>query len=101
MAGTIRITPSELRTASEYLGKRLDAMTTEANSLKGKIDEVTAEWEGAAQSAFVTGFTNDMWPVLSKNLPELINGIMTQLNATAKALEDTDTEIASKLNANG
>ncbi|WFR59036.1 WXG100 family type VII secretion target [Anaerocolumna sp. AGMB13025] len=98
MAGTIRITPSELRTAATYLGQRLEAMTTEANSLKTKIDAVTAEWEGAAQSAFVTGFTTDMWPVLSKSLPEVINGIMAQLNATAKALEDTDTEIATKLN---
>jgi WXG100 family type VII secretion target len=97
MAGTIRITPEELRSASTFIGTKLEAMKSESNELKAKIDEIAANWEGAAQSAFVEGFTNDMWPVLNTDLPELITGIQDQLTATAQALEDTDTEIASKL----
>jgi len=93
----IRITPEELESAAEFLGKKLEAMNTEAGELKAKIDEVTDNWEGAAQSAFVSGFNDDMWPILSKNLPDLITGMQGQLTATAKALEDTDTTIADKL----
>lgn len=93
----IRITPEELNLAADFLGKKLEAMTNEANELKAKIDDVTGNWEGAAQSAFVAGFNDDMWPILSKNLPELITGIQTQLKKTAEALERTDTEISEKL----
>ncbi|MGN6714063.1 WXG100 family type VII secretion target [Anaerocolumna jejuensis DSM 15929] len=97
MAGTIKITPEELRSAAGFLKDKLDAMTSEANQLKARIDTVTSNWEGAAQSAFVAEFTDKMWPVLSKNLPELITGIQGQLNATAKTMEDTDAAIASKI----
>lgn len=97
MAGTIKITPEELRSAAGFLKDKLDAMTGEANQLKQRIDTVTSNWEGAAQSAFVTEFNDKMWPVLNKNLPELITGIQGQLNATAKAMEDTDTAIANKM----
>jgi WXG100 family type VII secretion target len=93
----IRITPEELETAADFLGTKLDAMNNEAKELKGKIDDVTDNWEGAAQSAFLAGFNEDMWPILNEKLPELINGIQAQLRATAKALEDTDTAIADKL----
>lgn len=97
MAGTIKITPEELRTASEFLGAKLEAMTSEARELKGRIDEITANWEGASQSAFVTGFTTDVWPVLDKTLPDVVNGIQKQLTVTAQTMEDTDTAIADKL----
>lgn len=97
MAGTIRITPQELRDASTYLSERLDAMTTEATSLKSKLDEIGANWEGAARTTFFEIFDTDMWPVLSKNLPDLITGIMNQLTGSADALESTDQEISEKL----
>lgn len=93
----IRITPEELETAAVFLGQKLESMKTEASELKAKIDDVTGNWEGAAQSAFITGFTNDMWPILDKTLPEVIEGIQAQLKATAKALEETDTTIANQL----
>lgn len=97
MAGTIKVTPEELRSAASFLKEKLEAMISEANQLKTRIDTVTSNWEGAAQSAFVTEFNDKMWPVLNKNLPELINGIAGQLSATAKAIEDTDNTIASKM----
>jgi WXG100 family type VII secretion target len=97
MAGTIRITPQELKDASTYLGQRLDAISTEATSLKSKLDEIGANWEGAARTTFFDIFETDMWPVLSKNLPELIEGIMAQLNGTAEGLDKADFEISQKL----
>lgn len=97
MAGTIRITPEELRTAAGFIKEKQDAMTTDANALKSKIDEIASNWEGAAQSAFISGFTDDMWPVLSKTLPEILTGIEKQLTETANTLEDTDKAISEKL----
>lgn len=97
MAGTIKITPQELRDASTYLGQRLDAINIQTNDLKKKLDQISTNWEGAAQSAFISDFSENMWPVLSRHLPELINGIQTQLTETAQTLEDTDQAIADKL----
>jgi WXG100 family type VII secretion target len=97
MAGTIKITPTELREGSTFLGQKLEAMTTEANQLKNRIDTIASNWEGAAQSSFVSGFTEKMWPVLSKDLPDLITGIQQQLTETARVLEETDSEIAGRL----
>lgn len=97
MAGTIKITPQELKDASTFLGQKLDAINIQANELKGKIDQIATNWEGAAQSAFISDFTDNMWPVLNKHLPELINGIQKQLTDTAQTLEDTDQAIADKL----
>lgn len=97
MAGTIRITPQELRDASAYLNARLEAMSIEANSLKGKLDEIGANWEGAAQTSFFEVFYNEMWPVLNKQLPDVINHIRSQLEVTAETLEQTDLEISQQL----
>lgn len=91
----IRITPEELRDGADFLGQRLESISSEVSSLKSKIDEVTGNWEGAAQSTFVETFENDMYPILSDTLPEVINGIMAQLNGAADALEAADEEISN------
>ena len=97
MAGTIRITPSELRDASEFLKQRLDAITNEANALKAKLDDIGERWEGEARTTFFEIFDDEMWPVFNDKLPELIQGIASQLNSTAQAMEDTDSQIADSL----
>lgn len=97
MAGTIRITPEELREAATYLGQRQEALVNEANSIKAKLEEISNNWEGAAQSAFMEGFNGDMWPILHDKLPELLQGIQEQLKGAAANLEDTDQKIASDL----
>ena len=91
----IRITPEELRSGAEFLGARLESINQEVAQLKSKIDEVTGNWEGAAQSSFVDSFLNDMYPMLSKTLPEVIEGIEGQLNGAADTLESADEEISN------
>jgi WXG100 family type VII secretion target len=93
--GTIRITPEELRSAVEFLGQRLESLNTEVGQLKSKIDEVEAGWEGAAQSAFMESFQNDMYPILSETLPQVIEGIQSQLSGAADTLEQADLEISN------
>lgn len=91
---TIRITPEELRNAATFLGNRLETINGEVTQLKSKIDEITAEWEGAAQSSFVDTFETNMYPVLSDTLPQVIEGIMAQLTAAADTLEAADQQIS-------
>lgn len=99
MAGTIKITPQELRDGASFLGEKLSAMSSEATALKGRLDTIASNWEGASQSAFMAGFNEDMWPVLNVKLPELINAIQKQLTETARVLEDTDDNISKSLRA--
>ena len=91
----IRITPEELRSGGNFLQQRLDAINSEVTELKSKIDEVTGNWEGAAQSSFIQTFESDMYPILKDTLPDVITGVISQLNGAADAIENADTEIAS------
>lgn len=90
----IRITPEELREGASFLGQKLEAINAEVAALKSKIDEITGNWEGAAQSSFVETFEGDMYPILKDTLPEVIEGIIAQMNGAADAIEQTDAEIA-------
>ena len=90
----IRITPEELRNGADFLEQKLEAINAEVAALKGKIDEVTGNWEGAAQSSFVETFENDMYPILKDTLPEVITGIVVQMDGAADAIEQTDAEVA-------
>lgn len=92
----IRITPEQLREASQFLSARLESINSEVQQLKSKIDEVTAEWEGAAQSAFVTSFEEQMYPILRDTLPEVVEGICTELESASDTLEDVDMQIAKQ-----
>ena len=89
----IRITPEELRNGADFLEQKLEAINAEVAALKGKIDEVTGNWEGAAQSSFVETFENDMYPILKDTLPEVITGIVAQMDGAADAIEQTDAEV--------
>ena len=90
----IRITPEELRNASDFLMQRLDAINNEVASLKSKINEVTGNWEGASQSSIIETFENDMYPILKDTLPQVIEGISGQLDGAADAIEQADEEVA-------
>ena len=90
----IRITPEELRGAADFMGQKLEAINSEVSALKGKIDEITANWEGAAQISFIEAFENDMYPILKDTVPDVITGIAGQLDGAADAIEQADEEVA-------
>lgn len=90
----IRITPEELRGAADFLEQKLEAINGEVSALKGKIDEITANWEGSAQSSFIDTFDNNMYPILKDTLPEVITGIAAQLDGAADVIEQADAEVA-------
>ena len=90
----IKITPEELRNAADFLEQKLDAINTEVAALKSKIDEVAANWEGAAQSSFIDTFEGSMYPILKDTVPEVVSGIAAQLDGAADAIEQADEEVA-------
>lgn len=93
----IRITPEELRESATFLGQKEEAIGTEVQALKQRINDTTANWEGAAQNSFVQSFEN-LLPMLEQQLPEVIKGIMSMLNGAANTLEEADQQISSAFN---
>ena len=73
---------------------QLDARNRKLVSFKALFHFVTGNWEGAAQSSFVETFENDMYPILKDTLPEVITGIVAQMDGAADAIEQTDAEVA-------
>lgn len=96
-AGRIKISPQELNDAATYLRQRLENMNQEVSLIKGKIDYVKSECEGAASMAFVNQFENDMYPILNKTLPEVIEGISGELDMIAKTMRETDEALANAI----
>lgn len=94
MAGNIKMTPEELRGGASFLRTTLENLNAQVQALKGKIDEVTGNWEGAAQSSFVDTFESDLYPILRDTMPEVVTGICSQLDGAAQALEDADQAVA-------
>jgi WXG100 family type VII secretion target len=94
MAERILMTPQELNDGASFLRQRLDAINQEVASLKSKIDDVISRWEGAAQQSFVNQFESDMYPILRDTLPQVIEGVSSELDAAANAIRETDASLA-------
>lgn len=95
MSERIMMTPQELNDAATFLRQRLEAINQEVFQLKNKIGDVSSRWEGAAQQSFINQFENDMYPILRDTLPQVINGVASELDAAANAIRDTDASLAS------
>lgn len=98
MAERIMMTPDELNEGASYIRQRLEAINQEVAQLKSKIDDVASRWEGSAQQSFINQFENDMYPILRDTLPQVIEGVASELDAAANAIRDTDASLASAFN---
>lgn len=96
MAGTIRIIPEELDAAATYINTEKGEILTHVSNLRRKIDEISANMEGQASVAFLEGF-NDMYPVLSQQFPEVMEGIAKQLNTIAQVMREADEQLQNAL----
>lgn len=94
----IRITPEELRESATFLGQKEESIGNEVQALKQRINNTTANWEGAAQNSFVQTF-EQLLPVLEQQLPQTIEGIIAMLNGAANTLEEADQQISSSFSA--
>lgn len=73
----------------------MEAMNEEVASLRNKIEDVASRWEGAAQESFIEQFMGDMYPILSETLPQIVEGLASELDAAANAIRETDESLAS------
>ncbi|WP_455136772.1 WXG100 family type VII secretion target [Thermophilibacter sp.] len=97
MVGQIRITPQELRDGATYLEQRKGECMESLGQMKSKVDEVTGNWEGAAQNSFVQTF-EELYKQISDALPQTVEGIESMLNGAAQAMEEADDSIAQAFN---
>lgn len=93
---TIRIDPIELREAASYIGDRQTEVENAVSQLKQKIDEVGPQMEGEAITAFLEGF-EEIYPTLSQKFPEVMTGIITQLNTIAQIMEEADEQLRAAM----
>ena len=95
MAGQIRITPDQMRgRANEYRGEaeRVQAVIGRMDTL---LSQLQGEWEGASSRAYAARFS-ELRPGFVR-ARELIDEIARALAQTARALEDTDSQLASSI----
>ena len=95
MAERIMMTPQELNDGAVFLRERMEAMNEEVASLRNRIEDVASRWEGAAQESFIEQFMGDMYAILSETLPQIIEGLASELDAAANAIRETDESLAS------
>lgn len=96
MANQIRMTPQELRDGSTTLKNQKEQCLEILSSMKSKVDEVTGNWEGAAQNAFVAQF-EELYKNIGETLPQTVDGIASMLDRSADTIEQADAQIASAL----
>lgn len=90
------MTPSEIEAGAGNLDKRLIAITTEVKAMKNKIDEIAAGWEGLAKDKFMMIWNDEIYPVLSKTLPEAVQQYSDGLKQAAKIMDETDRQLAGQ-----
>ena len=97
----ILMTPAELEESATFLEARLEAIEAETKSLKNNIDDVSSRWEGLAKNSFITQFESELYPIMSNTLPDVINGIASQLRGAAQAISETDSQLSQAFSGGG
>jgi len=94
MAGTIRMTPEQMRQRSGEVRTQGETFQSVIDKMQHIINELRTEWDGAASEAFEQQFVR-LKPSFN-DMRQLIEDISTQLQNTANAVEQLDQEIASR-----
>jgi len=94
MAGTIRMTPEQMRQRSGEVRTQGETFQGVIDKMQHIINELRTEWDGSASEAFEQQFVR-LKPSFN-DMRQLIEDISTQLQNTANAVEQLDQEIASR-----
>jgi WXG100 family type VII secretion target len=95
MSGIIRVTPAELVSMSNRYSSESSQVGEQVSRLDTMIRELEGMWEGESSRAF-----SEQYQTLRPSfiqMQQLLDDISSQLNSTAKALEDADQQIASQI----
>lgn len=90
MAGTIKMTPEELRTAAKGLLDQKEEIFNILRVMDGSIKGL--DWSGTAQQKF-TDLWNETNGQVQNMLTETVTGISDALKGVAQALEDVDNQV--------
>ena len=94
MANQIRITPDQMRDRANQYRTEADHVNDVINSMDRLLDQLLAEWEGAASESYSARY-QELKPDFVK-AEELIREIASALDSTAAIVEQTDADIANQ-----
>jgi len=95
MAGTIKLSPDELRTSAEKYANGSDGISEILGSLENEQGIIRENWEGNAFDSFDNQFS-ELTPKI-REFSELLQDIRDQLRKVADIIEQTDQDIASQI----
>ena len=90
----IRMTPSQMRTHAGEVNNQAQAYADVIQRMRGIINELRGEWEGQASQQFAAQFES-LQPSFAA-MQRLFEDLSYQLKGTADAVEQMDSQIASK-----
>ena len=93
----IRMSPEMMRTRSAEVTQQGQAFGDTISRMRSIINELQVEWEGRASQQFAAQFEN-LQPSFN-SMQQLFEDLSTQLRETARVVEETDAQIASKFRA--
>lgn len=95
MSGNIRVTPAELVVMSTRYNGESGQVGEQITRLDSMISQLQGMWEGEASRAFAEQYET-LKPSFIQ-MQQLLEDISSQLNSTARALEEADQQIASQI----
>ncbi|KLV26713.1 WXG100 family type VII secretion target [Niallia circulans] len=95
MSGIIRVTPEELVGMANRYSSEGSQVGDQISRLDNMIQELESMWEGQSSRAFSEQYQS-LRPSFV-DMQQLLEEISSQLNSTAKALEDADAQIANQI----
>lgn len=94
MAGTIRITPEQMRSKAHDYDVEGDKVNDVITTMNRYLSDLQQEWEGESSAAYAERF--DQLRPGFEQARDLIHEIADALRNTAQRLEDTDKGIAQQ-----
>ena len=93
----IRMSPEMMRTRSAEVTQQGQAFGDTIQRMRSIINELQVEWEGEASRRFAGQFES-LQPSFN-SMRDLFDDLSRQLFETARIVEETDSQIASKFKA--
>jgi WXG100 family type VII secretion target len=90
----IRMTPDVMRTRAVEVNSQGQNFADVIQRMRGIINELQSEWEGQASQQFAAQFES-LQPSFN-SMQRLFEDLSMQLRGTAEAVEQMDSQIASK-----
>ena len=96
MSNDILVTPAELHDHANAIKVQADHTTSDFNSMKTRLQQLSTQFRGQAATAFDAHW-ND-WHTHAAGLIQALEGLGRFLEQTANTIQDVDSQIARGLN---